>query len=431
MQQTMIRFVKPTLFFTLSLACVATLNADNWPAWRGADGTGISNERDLPIHWNAAAKDDEGNERNIRWKVPLPEPCNSTPIVWKNHIFVTQGLDEGRRRALLALHRKTGKTLWQREFACEARETSHRQNPPCSSSPVTDGKLVYAWFASAGLVAFDFEGKQIWQRDLGPVLSHWGNASSPVVYEDLLFVFHGPGTPSIFYAFDKRTGKTVWQSQECDINRNIFGSWSTPFVLRADKRDELIMPFPGEKVGGAGWFKAYAPRDGKVLWQCDGLGNEVYAMPIVDRDRNIVVGISGHNDPMLAVRPGGSGNVTASHRLWRIDKGAPERIGSGIIHDGHLFISNVRGTMECLNVETGELVWKERLGGNLWGSILMGGDKLYVSNIEGDTFVVRAQPRFQLVAKNSIAEPTFAALVASDGELFLRTYKHLYCIGNE
>jgi outer membrane protein assembly factor BamB len=415
----------------LLLTCVATLSADNWPAWRGADGTGISAEQNLPIHWSASGKGDKGNGTNIRWRVPLPESCNSTPIVWRNHIFLTQGVDKGRRRALMAVDRKTGRPLWQRELPCDTKETSHRQNPPCSSSPVTDGKLIYAWFASAGLVAFDFDGNQIWRRDLGPVISHWGNASSPVLYDDLLIVFHGPGSPSILYAFDKHTGKTVWESQECDINRNIFGSWSTPFVLRSDKRDELIMPLPGDKVGGVGWFKAYAPRDGSTLWQCNGLGNEVYAMPIVDRDRKVIVGVSGHNGPMLAVRPGGSGNVTASHRLWQTEKRTPERIGSGIIHKGHLYISNVRGIMECLNVETGELVWRERLGGNLWGSILMAAGNLYVSNIEGDTFVIRAQPQFHLVAKNSIGESTFAALAPSDGELFLRTYKHLYCIAND
>jgi outer membrane protein assembly factor BamB len=416
---------------TLLLVFVSTLSADNWPAWRGADGTGISNEQNLPIHWSATGR--EGNEKakDIRWNVPLPEPCNSTPIVWKNRIFLTQGLDKGRRRALLTLDRQTGETIWQRELLCDTGETSHRQNPPCSSSPVTDGKLVYAWFASAGLVAFDFEGNKIWHRDLGPVLSHWGNASSPVVYDDLLFVFHGPGTPSIFYAFDKRTGETVWKSQECDINRNIFGSWSTPFLLRGRNRDELIMPFPGTRVGGVGWFKAFTPRSGEVLWQCDGLGNEIYAMPIVGHDQKVIVGISGHNGPMLAVRPGGSGNVTSSHRLWRIQQKTPERISSGIIHDGHLYIANVPGIMECLNVETGESVWRQRLGGNLWGSILMGGDNLYVSNIEGDTFVVRAQPQFRLVAKNSVGEPTYATLAPSDDEWFLRTHEHLYCIANE
>ena len=398
----------------------STVFADNWPAWRGADGTGISRERNLPIRWSPT--------ENIRWKVPLPEACNSTPVIWENHVFLTQGLDGGRRRALLALDRETGKTLWQCEVPCATKETTHRQNPPCSSSPVTDGKTVYTYLASSGVLAFDFKGNELWKRDFGPVLHRWGNGGSPVLYKNLLILFHGPGDPSILYALDKNTGETIWKSQEVGINSNIFGSWSTPLVLRTSKRDELILPLPGEKIGGVGWFKSYDPNNGKLLWQCDGLGNEVYAMPIVGNDGGIIVGISGHNGPTMAVRPGGSGNVTESHRLWRTEKKTPQRIGSGVIHKGHLFIADANGIMECLDAKTGEVVWKERVGGNLWGSILLAGGNPYATNLEGDTFIVSASPKYELVAKNSLGEPTYAALAVSNGELFLRTQKHLYCI---
>ncbi|MCH7729770.1 MAG: PQQ-binding-like beta-propeller repeat protein [Planctomycetes bacterium] len=389
----------------LVLLLVSTVFADNWPAWRGADGTGISRERNLPTRWSPT--------ENIRWKVPLPEPCNSTPVIWDNHVFLTQGLDGGRRRALLALDRETGKTLWQREVPCATKETTHRQNPPCSSSPVTDGKTVYTYFASSGVLAFDFKGNELWKRDFGPVLHRWGNGGSPILYKNLLILFHGPGDPSILYALDKNTGETIWKSQEVGINSNIFGSWSTPLVLRTSNRDELILPLPGEKIGGVGWFKSYDPNNGKLLWQCDGLGNEVYAMPIVGNDGGIIVGISGHNGPTMAVRPGGSGNVTESHRLWRTEEKTPQRIGSGVIHKGHLFIADANGIMECLDAKTGEVVWKERVGGNLWGSILLAGGNLYATNLEGDTFIVSASPKYELVAKNSLDEPTYAALAVS------------------
>ncbi len=411
--------MKHFLASVLMLIVTSFAYAENWPAWRGLDGTGISSERNLPVRWSASD--------NVRWKFPLPEPGNSTPIVWENHIFVTQALDGGKRRALLALDRESGKKLWQKELPCDVQETSHRQNPPCSGSAVTDGKAVYAYLASAGVAAYDFSGKELWKRDLGPVLHKWGNGGSPVLYKDLLILFHGPGDPSILYALDRRTGKTVWQSKEVDINSNIFGSWGTPLVLKSADRDELILPLPGEKIGGTGWFKSYSPSSGKVLWQCDGLGNEVYAMAISGKKGDVIVGISGHKGPTLAVRPGGSGNVTSSQRLWRTEQN-PQRIGCGIIHDGHLYVSNATGTMECIVVKTGELIWKERLGGNLWGSILMADGKLYVSNLEGDTFIVRASPQYHLITKNSVGEPTYAALAASNGELFLRTYKNLYCI---
>jgi outer membrane protein assembly factor BamB len=410
-----------TITLPLFLILAAPLYAENWSAWRGADGTGISAERNLPSEWSPT--------ENIRWKVALPEACNSTPIIWEDRVFLTQGLDGGKRRALIALDRKTGEKLWQCEHECSVKETSHRQNPPCSSSAVTDGKTVYAQFGSAGVAAYDFAGKQLWHRDLGKIVHVFGNGSSPVIYKNLLIVFHGPGEPSSFLvALDRGTGKTVWRSDEVALSHNLFGSWSTPVVVRAGDRDELIMPLPGEKVGGAGLFKAYDPSTGKALWQCDGLGTELYAMPVVGREGNIIVGISGHNGPTLAVRPGGSGNVTGSNRLWRTETKNPQRVGSGVIHDGLLYIADATGTMTCLVAETGELVWKERLGGNLWGSILLADGKLYVSNLEGDTYVVRLGKEFGLLAKNSVGEDTYAALAPSNGELLLRTHKHLYCI---
>ena len=399
----------------------APLLAENWPAWRGADGSGVSREKNLPLTWSAA--------KNVRWKVPLPEGCNSTPIVWGHRVFITQGLNGGKRRAVIAFHRDTGKKLWQRELPCAVKETTHRQNPPCSASPITDGQAVYAHLGSSGVVAFDLAGKQLWHRDLGPVLHRWGNGGSPVLYKNLLIIFHGPGTPSKLMALDKRTGKTVWTSQETPINSPIFGSWSTPVILKG-KRDELVFPLPGAKIKGNGWFKGYDPATGKALWQCDGLGTEIYAMPVVAPGGGFVVGISGHNGPTMAVRPGGKGNVTATHLLWRTQQKNPQRVGSGIIAAGRLYLANANGTLDCLNAMTGELHWKERLGGNLWGSMLLAEGRLYLSSFDGNTFVVRAGEKFELLAENKLAEPLYAAPAASQGALFLRTYKHLYCIAN-
>ena len=397
--------------------------AENWPAWRGPEGTGISHEKDLPVQWS-------GTE-NIRWKVPLAEPCNSTPIVWDDRIFLTQGFEKGKRRALIALNRKTGATEWQQEVTCDVEETSHPQNPPCSASPVTDGKAVFANFASGGIIACTLDGKRLWHRDLGPVLSRWGNGGSPILYGKLVIVFHGPGTPSILYGLDRETGKTVWTSEETPINSPVFGSWSTPVVVRAGDRDEMVLPLPGEKIGGLGFFKGYDPASGKTLWQIDGLGNEVYAMPILGAGGRVIVGVSGHNGPTLAIRAGGSGNVTDTHRLWRTETKNPQRVSTGIIHDEHLFLADATGILQCLKAETGEPVFQERLGGNLWGSILLADGKLYVSNLEGDTFVVRAMPKFELLAKNSVGEPTYAALAPAHKELFLRTHGHLYCISGD
>ncbi len=410
----------PFIGCTILIAAAATtLPAENWPAWRGPNASGVSDERDLAITWSQT--------ENVRWKTPLAGPGNSTPVVWGDRLFLTQSLNGGRTRALVAIDRSSGKKLWQHEVACSVAETSHPDNPPCSGSAATDGTAVYAHFASAGVVACDFAGKELWHRELGPVLHKWGNGTSPVIYKNLLIVYQGPGEPTFITALDKRTGKTVWEKKEPGINSPVFGSWSTPVVITAGGRDELIMPLPGDRVGGDGEFKAYDPLTGEELWRCIGLGTEVYAMPIVSAARDLVIGISGHNGPTMAVRPGGRGDVTDTHRLWRTASN-PQRIGSGVLHDGHLFLADADGFAECLDARSGERVWKERLGGKLWGSMLLADGKLYVTNLEGQTFVLAASTQFELIAKNDIGERTYAALAVSQGELLLRTYENLYCI---
>ena len=412
--------MKKTVIIILLVFAASSLRAENWPAWRGADGSGISQEKNLPLSWSPT--------ENVRWKVPLAEPCNGTPIIWGDRVFLTQGLDKGKRRAVIALARGSGEKLWQQELRCEVEETTHPQNPPCSSSPVTDGTAVYAQLGSAGVVAYDMDGKRLWHRDLGPVLHRWGNGPSPVLYGDLLIVFHGPGTPANLMALNKTSGETVWTSKETAINSPIFGSWSTPLLLRGT-RDELIMPLPGDRIQGAGLFKSYDPATGTLLWKCDGLGNEVYAMPIRSPAGDMVVGISGHNGPAMAVRTGGSGDVTATHQLWRTEQKNPQRVSSGVIDAEHLYIANANGTLDCLEAKSGTLLWKGRLGGNLWGSMLLADGRIYLSNFDGDTFVVKAGEKFELLATNSLAEALYAAPAVSGGAIFLRTYKHLYCIG--
>jgi outer membrane protein assembly factor BamB len=408
----------------LVLLASATAWPQDWPAWRGAGANGVSAERGLPVEW--------APDKNVRWKAELPGPGNSTPVVWGGRVFLTQALDAGKRRAIFAFDRGTGKKLWQEEVPCATEETTHpKDNPPCSSSPVTDGRAVFAHFASAGVLACDLEGKKLWHRDLGPVLHKWGNGPSPVLYKNFVIVLQGPGVPTFLMALDKRTGETAWKTDLPGINSPVFGSWSTPVVVRVQSRDELILPLPGEKVGGEGEIKAFDPASGKELWRCAGLGTEVYAMPVVSADAGLVVAICGHNGPTMAVKTGGEGDVTATHRQWRTDGKTPQRVGSGVIHEGHLYLSDADGFAECIEAATGKLIWKERLGGKLWGSLLLAAGKIYVSSLEGQTFVLEASPTFKQVARNDLNETTYAAPAASNGALFLRTHRHLWCIASD
>jgi len=402
----------------IAFACALVLcsysskaTAENWPAWRGPAGDGVSNESKLPVTFGPA--------ENIAWKVPLPGNGNSTPIVWGEKVFVTCQVNGGKTRSLNCFDRNTGKLLWQHRVAFPQKETTHSGNPFCSGSPTTDGKLVYASFGSAGVVACDLSGKVIWSRDLGKLTHVFGPATTPVLYRNLLITHRGPGEPTHIIALDKQTGKTVWDTPEVGNNDKLYGSWSTPVFYRVGDRDEFALSMPGE-------LKGYDPLTGKERWRCSGLGPSNYPDTLVGD--NVLIATSGFRKSMMAVRIGGRGDVTETHRLWHVPM-TQQRIGTGVVHDGNLYVSNATGIAECIEVKTGKTVWKERLGGNLWGSILRAGDHLYVSNTGGEIFVLAASPKFQLIAKNEMGEHIKAGLAPSDGQLFVRTYENLYCVG--
>jgi outer membrane protein assembly factor BamB len=405
---------------------VASAWADNWPAWRGPEGTGVAPEKNLPLHWST-------NE-NIRWKTPLPERGNSTPIVWKDRVFITQSVES--RRTLMCFDRADGKLLWQEGPTHPGKEMSHETNPQSSSSPVTDSERVIAWFGSAGLYCYDFQGKEIWHRDLGEQRHIWGYGSSPILYHDLCILNFGPGTRTFLIAVEKKTGKTVWQIDEPggDSGENKpgeskpawIGSWSTPIMIKAAGREELVLSWPKRVV-------AFDPKSGKELWTCSGLNALAYTSPLYDKKKEIVVAMGGFGGMSLAVKAGGSGDVTETRRLWHHPK-TKQRIGSGVIHDGYIYILNDPGVAECFELETGKLVWEERLKGpasrsDNWSSMVLTDGKLYAVNQGGDAFVLKASPKFEVLATNSLGEPTIGSMAVSDGQIFIRTYQSLCCIG--
>lgn len=404
------------------------VSAGNWPAWRGPQGTGVSSEKNLPLRW--------GTNENVRWRAPLPERGNSTPIVWGDRVFITQAISQENRRALICFDRATGKQLWQQGPVHSEKELTHDTNPLCAPSPVTDGERVIAWFGSAGVFCYDFAGRELWRRELGEQRHIWGNGASPMLHGNLCVLNFGPGERSFLVAIDKRTGKDVWRVTEPggdsgekkpEQDKALWiGSWTTPIVITVGGREELIQSWPNRVT-------AFAPKTGDELWSCTGLNPLVYTSPLFDTSKGIVVAMGGFNGKSLAVKAGGSGDVTATHRLWHHPK-TKQRIGSGVIHDGHIYIHNDPGVAECFELETGKLVWEERLRGpaaksDSWSSLVLADGKLYSINQGGDAFVFRASPKFEVLATNSLHETTMSSLVPADGEFFVRTYKHLWCIG--
>jgi len=570
--------------------------------------TGIAAEKGLPLKWS--------DKENVRWRVELPGPGNSSPIVWGDRVFLAQYLAKDNRRTLMCLDRATGKLIWQSGLTYNEEEPTQENNPYCSGSPATDGERVYVCFGSAGVSAYDFQGKEAWHHDLGKLNHMFGNAVSPVLYGDLCILNYGPDEKARLVALDKKTGQLVWEAQppavepseqeqpmrggpgggpgrgprgggnfgpgmmvapqilaQADKNgdqalskeeftgladewmdkmdadkagklsqeqftqrlkdvlpppqrpggresgggdggppggggrafgpagfvgpvlfaaadmdkdgwltrselkatfekwftawdsdksgslnedklREGFngalprpnfggpgggrgpggrgggspnGSWSTPLVLRSGSRDELIVSFPYR-------LASYDPKTGQQFWLARGLGGSMYTSPLWG-DGVIVAMSSGMGGgPAIAVKPGGSGDVTETQRLWRLDR-TSGRIGSGVIFEGHIYGIADTGVAECFDLKTGDRLWSERLQGQAgrnssWSSMILADGKIYIPNQSGEVFVVRASPQFELLATNSVGEPTNASLAAAQGDLFMHTDKSLWCFAS-
>lgn len=413
------------LFWAMLLSARA-----NWPAWRGdSAGSGATAANNLPTEWSPT--------KNVHWRIDLPERGNSTPVIWGGRIFLTQAIEKTGERLLMCLDRRDGKLLWQKGTKYELKEKTHQANPYCSGSPVTDGERVIVTFGSAGVFCYDFEGKELWQRDLGKLDHIWGNGPSPVLRGDLCFVYHGPGSVAALHALDKRTGRSVWKFDEPTWNtegrtdgfqgqrQTVEGSFSTPILIQSGGREELVMSFPTE-------VRAFEPKSGGELWRCSGLNPLVYTSPLFGD--GVVVAMGGYYGNSLAVKSGGSGDVTASHRLWHAVR-AKGGIGSGVIKDGHIYYLASGGLVSCLELKTGKVLWEERpqssgAKGDSWASMTLAGDLIYMPNQAGDVFIFKASPKFEPVALNSVKEMSNSSLAVSNGEIFFRTHKSLWCFGS-
>lgn len=416
----MLRPVCMGLLFALLAGPAA---AENWPAWRGPNRNGHSGETEVPTVWSKT--------ENVRWKAKLPMAGNSTPIIWENRIFLTQCLDKGgHKRALICFDRKDGSELWRKVVDYKENEPTHKTNPYCSASPLTDGKRVIISHGSAGMFCYDFDGNEKWKVDLGRLYHIWGNASSPIFYGDLVILWCGPGERQFLLAVNKETGKEVWKTNIPGGNNgkdrsNWLGSWSTPIIITVNERDEMIVPISKQ-------VKAFDPKTGKELWSCDGLGPLVYTSAVASKD-GIVVAMAGYGGAALAVKAGGNGDVTKTHRLWLHKQRNPQRIGSGVVVGQHLYMLSTPGQAQCFELQTGNEVWKRKKVGDdqNWSNMVVVGDTIYVVNTGGDCFLFDASPKFALKGTNSIGELVRGSIAISNGELFIRSYNHLWCIAED
>ncbi len=398
----------------------------DWPAFRGPHGNGISDETGLPTEW--------GPDKNVKWKVDLPDDGNSSPIVVRGRVFVTSPEDNGTQRHLFCFDRTDGKQLWVRTVNYDKRERTHGTNPHCPSTPVSDGERIIAWYGSAGMHCYDLDGNPLWSRDLGEFDHIWGQGSSPIIYQDKVIHLCGPGERTFMTALNLKTGETLWETPEpggsASEGKRYVGSWATPVIIQVDGRDQILCGLPTRAA-------AYDPESGEVLWWVDGVSSGahdlVYTSPMLGDGIAVIMG--GFNGPAFGTRLGGAGDVTSTNRLWRVERN-PQRIGSGVVIGKHLFMANADSglALQCIDIETGDVLWQEHRTseGSHWGSVVLAGGNLYVTGQNGITRVFKPNPeKHEVVAENTLGENSNSTPAISDGEIFLRTFRRLYCISEK
>jgi outer membrane protein assembly factor BamB len=399
--------------------------AADWPQFRGPNGSGISEDKGLPTKWS-------GTE-NLVWKTDLPGPGSSSPIVWGDKVFVTcytgYGVNQDNpgdqadlERHLLCVDRKNGKVLWDKAVKAKLPEAEFR--PPfitlhgyASSTPATDGERIYVFFGKTGVFAYDFDGKELWQAGVGVGTHGWGSGTSPLLYRDLVIVNAAVESDALI-AFNKKTGKQEWKTAD------LSGCWGSPaLVVPPKQKAELVLNYPNTMRG-------FNPETGKELWKCDAIP-ESYLCPTVVSQEGIVYAIGARANTAVAVKAGGTGDVTRSNRLW-VKRGG-SNVNSPTILGDYLYWVNDGGTVYCLKAKDGEEVYRERLGGSAYASMIIADGKIYAVTQHDGTEVLATGPKFERLAHNKpLDDSTFNASPAvSNGQLFLRSDTRLYCIGKK
>jgi len=374
--------------------------SDDWPRFRGPEGLGISDAKGLPLEWSA--------NKNIVWKTALPGPGASSPITFGDRIYVTcytgYGLDQRSPgdtgnlvRHLICLDRDTGRIVWNTDTPSRSGVSGYKSwialHGFASSTPVCDGQRVYCFLGSSGVYAFDLSGQEQWNADVGQKTHGFGTGASPILHDNLLIVNASVESGSLV-ALDKQTGREVWRAE------GVQESWNTPVLVEAGGHLELVVDTKDK-------LRAFDPATGRELWQCAGSQPPRYLCPSPIVHNGIIYATHGYHGPLSAVRPGGSGDVTNSHRLWVRPKVATN-VPSPVFHDGYIYsVREEGGVLSCVNAENGEVVFQERLqpsAGRIYASPLVADGKIYLVSREDGTYVVAAQPLFTQLAHNVIED---------------------------
>ena len=420
--------------FALPLALTAGVAADNWPQWRGPQGQGISTETQLPTEWGPA--------KNVAWKTALPHGYSS-PIVWGDRIFLTSAIegetiagvvpesvrinqphpesvsgDKKHSLKLLSLDAKSGKIIWeQTAYEGPVFDARHRRSTFAGPTAITDGKLVYAYFGPEGLYAYDFDGKLAWKviekfHTLG-----LGTGTSPVLFNNSIIIQRDQDEKtSVVVAYDKTTGKELWKT-----SRPVQITWATPALVNVGSRTELI-------TNGTENVIAYDAATGKELWKTKGVDSNAIHTPLIGKGL-VIVTAGFPAKKILAIRPG---DQPEDKRIaWEYAKGTGYTL-SNILYGDYVYLSTDNGIITCLNAATGQVVYE---GGrppkptHFMGSAVAFNGLLAMTSEDGDTILLKAGPKHEIVRVNSVDEPVYSSLALANGRIYIRGDKHLYAIG--
>ncbi|HYK19646.1 MAG TPA: PQQ-binding-like beta-propeller repeat protein [Pyrinomonadaceae bacterium] len=439
------------LSLLLLLFALAAANAQNWPQFRGPNATGVAEGPGRPVKWDASTS------LNVRWKTPIPGLSHSSPVVWGNKVFVTTAVnsvkDETRYGLfgdvepvkndpqhawkVIAIDKLTGKILWERTaYEGIPKVKRHPKSSHAASTPVTDGKVLIVNFGSEGLYAYDFNGKLLWKQDLGvldagwfyDVDYQWEYGSSPIIYKNLVIVQADIQKNSFIAAYNIKNGKLVWKTPREELS-----SWGTPTVYEGKLRAELI-------TNGTKAIRGYDPLTGKELWRLGPMSEITTPTPFVGQDLIFVTSGYPPVQPIYAIRPGANGDISLKDGkdsnefvAWSKQRGGPY-MPTPIVYGELLYTCSNQGVLTAYNAKTGERVYQERLGGTggaFTASPVASDGKIYLSSEDGDVFVVKAGPKYELLSKNPVGEVMMATPAISDGLVIVRTISNLYAFGEK
>lgn len=430
-------------FLVLSLSSISSFGDSpegNWHQWRGPEATGVSRLADPPVHWS------EG--KNVKWKVAIEGKGTSTPIIWKDKVFLLTTIETGVKDSsiqdpkdqpktnffdikrpntehafvVMCLDRNSGRERWRRTALRKIpHEGVHNDNDFASASPTTDGELLHCWFGSAGLYCYDLGGNKLWERDLGEskVGSSLGEGCSPVLHDGKLVIVRDHAGQSSIAVLDAKTGEPLWERQRDEGN-----AWATPRVIRYRGKTQVI-------TAASGAVRSYELDSGEIIWQCRGLTGNVTPCPVIDDD--YVICMSGYRGyAAMAIPLTETGDISGSEKiLWQRDRGTPY-IPSPLLYDGLLFYNQSnQSILTCVNSRTGETVFgPERIGqlSGIYASPVGAAGRVYITGRGGKTLVMQRSSTFKELATNSLDDRFDASPALAGNQLFLRGAKYLYCL---